>query len=84
VRSQGHNGDRVRHRRGPHAHTTCMQIRVVAILQGGHDGKQAHLLMRSRTLRQWHSDLLALFYLGARALERPMHGIMEHARGWCK
>jgi hypothetical protein len=24
------------------------------------------------------------FGLGARGLERPMCGIMEHARGWCK
>jgi hypothetical protein len=41
-------------------------------------------LVHNQALRQWHLDLLALLYLGAQGLERPMRHIMEHARGWCK
>jgi hypothetical protein len=41
-------------------------------------------MARSRALHQQHSDLPTLLYLEAQGLEKPMHGIMEHARGWCK
>jgi hypothetical protein len=38
----------------------------------------------SRTFCQRHSNLPALLYLRAWGPERPLHGIMEHARGRCK
>jgi hypothetical protein len=83
-RVQGPNKDQAGLRRGLHACTIGVQIGVLAAVQGGQGGKQAHLLVRNRTLCRWHSDLPALPFLGARGLKRPMRGIMEHARGWCK
>jgi hypothetical protein len=56
----------------------------VATVQGGQGSKQTRILARSRAFRRRHSDLATLLYLRARGPERPMRGIMEHARGWCK
>jgi len=56
----------------------------MAAIQGGQGSEQAHLLARSQAFRQWHSNLPTFLCLGARGLEKPMHGIMEHARGWCE
>jgi hypothetical protein len=84
LRAQGPGGEKTVLVRRPHACATNAQVGAVAVVQGGQGGKQMRLLARSRVLHQWHSDLPALFYLGARGLERRMRGIMEHARRWCK
>jgi hypothetical protein len=78
------NKDQVGPGQGPHACTTGTQVGDVAVVQGGQDGKQVHLLVRSQALCQWHSNLPTLLYLGAQGPERPMCGIMEHAWGWYK
>jgi hypothetical protein len=84
IQCQGLGGDRAGLGQGLHAHATCAQVRIVAVIQGGQGGKQACLLACSRIFHRWHLDLPAFFYLGARGPERPMCGIMEHAWGWCK
>ncbi len=38
----------------------------MAVVQGGEGDRQARFLARSRALHQWHLDLPALLYLGAR------------------
>jgi hypothetical protein len=81
---QGPSGDKAGPRRGPHARAIDMQVRAVAVVQGGQGGRQAHLLVCNRAFHQRHSNLPALLYLRARGPKRPMRGIMEHARGWCK
>ncbi len=81
---QGPSGDKAGPKGGPHAPTTDMQVKAVAIVQGGQGGRQARRLARKRALHQRHSNLPALLYLGAQGPKRPMRGIMEHARGWCK
>ncbi|CAM6018766.1 unnamed protein product [Sphagnum balticum] len=65
VKAQGPNKDQIRPGRGSHAHTIGMQIGVVGTIQRGQGGKQAHLLVRSRTLRRQHLDLPTLLHLGA-------------------
>jgi hypothetical protein len=84
TRARGPYGDQVGLRGGPHAHTSGAQVEAVAAIQGGQGGMQAHLLAHSQALRQRHLELPALLYLGAQGQEKPMRGIMEHARGWCK
>jgi hypothetical protein len=64
--------------------TTCAQVRAMATVQGGQGSRQTRILARNRTFRRRHSDLPTLLYLKALGPERPMRGIMEHARGWCK
>ncbi len=51
MRAQGLGGDQIGPGRGPHAHTTCVQVGAVAIVQGGQGGRQARHLARSRALR---------------------------------
>jgi hypothetical protein len=84
VRAQGPGEDQVGLGRGPHARATGTQVKDVAIIQRSQGDGQACLLTHNRALCQQHSDLPALLCLGAWGLERPMCGIMEHARGCCK
>ncbi len=51
TRAQGPSNDQVGPGRGPHARPTSTQVEVVAIVQGGQGGKQAHFLVHSRALR---------------------------------
>jgi hypothetical protein len=71
VRAQGPSGDQVGLGQKPHAHIAGVQVEAMATIQGGQSSRQTHFLARSRTLRR-------------QGPKRPMHGIMEHARGWCK
>jgi hypothetical protein len=83
-RAQWPHKDKTRPRRGTHAHLVGLQVENMVIIQGSQGGRQARLLARNRALHQWHLHLPTLLYLGAWGPERPMHGIMEHAQGWCK
>jgi len=51
VRAEGHGGDQVGPRCGPHAQTIGAQVGVVAVVQRGQGGKQARLLACSQALR---------------------------------
>jgi hypothetical protein len=84
TRAQGLNRDQVGPGQKPHAHTTSTQVKAMVVIQRSQGDKQVRLLTRSRTFHRWYSNLPALLYLGARGPKRLMHGIMEHARGWCK
>ncbi len=84
MRVQGPVGDQVGPGQRPHIHTISAQVGVVAVVQGGQGSRQARLLAHNQALRERQSDLPDLLYLMVQGPEKPMHGIMEHAWGWCK
>jgi len=51
VRAEGHGGDQVGPRRGPHAQTIGAQVGVVDVVQRGQGGKQTCLLACNQALR---------------------------------
>ncbi len=84
TRAQGPSEDKVWPRRRPHTYTIGVQVEAMAIVPRGQGGKQTCLLVRNQAFHQQHLDLPTFFYLEAHGPKRLMHGIMEHARGWCK
>jgi hypothetical protein len=84
ARVQGHGKDQARPGQKLHTRAIGTQIGVVATIQGGQGGKQACFLACNLTLHQQHSNLITFLYQVARGPKKPMRGIMEHARGWCK
>ncbi len=50
MRVQRPGGDQAEPKQGPHTRIAGTQVSDVAAIQGGHSGKQAHLLARNRAL----------------------------------
>jgi len=64
--------------------TQQAQVRTVATIQRGQGSMHTCILVRNRAFRQRHSNFPTVLYLKVRGPKRPMRGIMEHSRGWCK